>query len=600
MKQTHFRLRRHENIVLALVLGASLALYGCSDDDDGTKTPDGSVTLPDGTAADTTIPGQDGPAEDGSVTADMGDLPDSTVTDSPQCCTQTECEALGQTCNTSTCQCEPSSGGCTQDGDPCDLAAAPVSGFVCIPDEQGTGGICRVVCDPSGQCPGGFFCAAGDYCAPSECDGFFANTCPAGEKCFPVDETSYVCIDSGTAQEGDACESQSDCGLELICAGGGECVKADCTPLSTTKPCTEANALCEGWVFSDGTPMDVGYCWIPCAPFADPTGCPAGQWCFPTERDATSGQMDGVCVEDRTGTAAEGEACETSADCANSLLCGATDACQALCDKAATGTDPGACATGTCQPNRWIDSQSELVEEEWGVCIEPCTPWSADPVTAGCTADTWCEPDWLDPAVGQCYDGTGTAAEGETCGDAPDPSCMPGMFCGSGDGECLLYCAPEASAGTAGDTCSPTQFCWGSAYTENGLPKVSAVGYCVGSCDYDTGTPCTEATETCVPLEMFDDTTQDVCVAGIPMPPLGPGDDCTAAGVDEWYFCGPLSVCMDISMIGGPAGITCQPFCRASAGSLGTSGHPDCPASQPECTEVFTSGDFGLCLTASP
>lgn len=601
MNQGTGRLTRLQNSVLAMVFGASLALYGCSDRN--SVTTDGSVTLPDMMEVDAPNVTPDGAVEDGAVPTNdamVPDIPGNTY-DSGPCCTPAQCAALGQTCNTVTCRCEASAG-CTQDGDPCDLMAAPVPGFSCVPDPDGTDGICRVTCDANGQCPPGSFCAPGDVCQPSECDGFFANNCAAGEKCFPADAMSYVCIDSGPAQEDESCSGQTDCGLELVCLSS-RCTKADCTPLSTTKTCTEPNALCEGWLFSDGTPMDVGYCWIDCDPFVIPSGCPTGQWCFPTERDAATGEMDGTCVDDSVGTALEGAACKDSDDCANGLLCGADDTCQMMCDTVAVDPAPGACASGTCLPRRWIDNQSELVVEEWGLCMVPCAPWSASPTAAGCAPEEWCEPDFVDTTLGQCYDGTGTAAEGEVCGDAPEPSCLPGTFCGSGDGECLLYCAPEASAGAPGETCSSTQFCLATSYEEGGLPKVAAVGYCVGSCDHDAGSACTDPTETCVPSEILD-SSQDICVADLPT--LAPGADCTAAGVDSGFLCAPLSACFDISVIGGPAGVTCQPLCRASAGAVGppatpTPNHPDCPASQPNCGGVFQgTTEFGLCLAPQP
>jgi hypothetical protein len=172
------------------------------------------------------------------------------------------------------------------------------------------------------------------------------------------------------------------------------------------------------------------------------------------------------------------------------------------------------------------------------------------------------------------------------------------MFCDGSDGVCTQYCIPETPDGAVGDTCSSTQFCFGFSYNEGGLPRVAAAGYCINSCDYDAETPCSGEAEICMPQEFFD-TAQDVCLAGIPQ--LGLGEDCGPAGLDAGSFCGPLSVCLDLSPIDGPEGLTCQPPCRAAAGSLGeldspSSNHPDCPASQNGCAAVFQSDDLGLCI----
>ena len=93
----------------------------------------------------------------------------------------------------------------------------------------------------------------------------------------------------------------------------------------------------------DGVPYDFGRCVTLCDPFSDPTVCPAGLWCRPTER-STTGQIEGECVVDTSGAQPSGADCSVDL-CEDGLAC-VNDTCRAYCDPQATPSETGACVDG--------------------------------------------------------------------------------------------------------------------------------------------------------------------------------------------------------------------------------------------------------------
>ena len=284
-----------------------------------------------------------------------------------------------------------------------------------------------------------------DGCTPftgTECDA-------AGEWCLPDYYTAGegVCVEPGTASEGESC------GDGVSCNAGLTCVSVDvetalcypiCDPVAAagTSGSCDADEECAS-LYSDGTLLAFGFCdettVTGCTPFIS-GDCAVGEWCMPSLETPDTGD----CIPG--GTAGVGEACDT-ADCGADLVCLTDGFCHSICDHYATTGEPGACAAGdVCGPlgdgaggSLWF-----------GVCTEGCTPFTGTECDA---AGEWCIPDFELEGIGLCIE-PGTVGDGESCATA---SCDAGLICLS-DELCYPICDLDASAGEPG-ACSAMETC---------------------------------------------------------------------------------------------------------------------------------------------
>ena len=341
-------------------------------------------------------------------------------------------------------------------GEPCDDGAC-AAGLGCYSPTAVGGGPdrCEPLCDAQAATVAESGCFAGETCrALTEelgvclrlCDPFGTDACPSGEWCVPyaeVEEGDVVvegqCARPGAVGAGEACQPGT-------CVEGHLCDALDSPYGDGVAACRslcdpEAAAGCaadQACVLVDPRLGGIGACQEGCPPFAEgaAAGCGADEWCAP----ATAAGL-GVCTA--SGAAALGAPCTRATDCAAGAYCDcrfgadlfcATDGgrCEAACDPAATGTEPGVCAEGsTCVPEIVAG-----VRQGFGICRPICDEAAcADPDEScvagelvGALADVCVD---VPPAVGY---GDPCAIDefelGDPCGERgvcalPDPESPP-------------------------------------------------------------------------------------------------------------------------------------------------------------------------------
>jgi hypothetical protein len=212
---------------------------------------------------------------------------------------------------------------------------------------------------------------------------------------------------------------------------------------------TTSTPICGGHVLPDG---------VPCTPFPDSCGCPAGQRC---------GIVSKSLACEAPGTVQTDQPCTSDEVCAAGTLCDGTR-CRQTCWEALDCGDDAASACVSFQIAQGAPSVS--------TCERACDPTSPsqpfDASLEACGQGETCVP--FSP-VPQCELATGTAGVGETCQVVTD--CQPGLECltSSNTGTCMQACFVEApSACAAPKTCS--------AISANGNPLVIAGRYTLGAC----------------------------------------------------------------------------------------------------------------------
>jgi hypothetical protein len=234
--------------------------------------------------------------------------------------------------------------------------------------------------------PDGGICGQGlppGTLAHCECD-FWAQDCPAGEKCMPwandggLHWNASRCspIDLNPAQVGDPCtvtgsevSGVDDCDLGLMClyvdpeTDEGTCV-AMCQG-SADDPICEDGLTCA--IDNDGA---ITLCLPPCDPLID--DCELGT-CIPV-------QDDFVCFADGTARM-PGESCDLPVDCAPGSTCvpsettgfcglDASDCCASFCDLTAPDPNATCLPAKTCTP--WYRPGTVMPPlDAVGVCLEP-------------------------------------------------------------------------------------------------------------------------------------------------------------------------------------------------------------------------------------
>jgi len=138
----------------------------------------------------------------------------------------------------------------------------------------------------------------------------------------------------------------------------------------------------------------------------------------------------------------------------------------------------------------------------------------------------------------------------------------------------------------------------------NTLVDDRTFGGCFEPCTFDPNMPnevCTDPNERCVSADLRQSISQnngggmlnldsDVCInfegtltdANITKWPLDARESCTANGLEANDFCAPSAICLVVADISPE--VLCYDFCRQSAGTFNTPGHPDC-----------RGGDMRLC-----
>lgn len=170
----------------------------------------------------------------------------------PACPPNQVCSFLaGQT------SCEPA--GTAQLGQACSLSQNCAAGQgMCF--DTGSGGYCRLVCDPAGppSCGPSANCVGitgQNYgaCLPIGCSPF-SSPCPAGQVCSAASGT-LECRNAGAGQPGDPCSVALECATGVICVslgpGGGQCFE----PCDPNNPCSSPGAAC-----LNITGLDFGVC----------------------------------------------------------------------------------------------------------------------------------------------------------------------------------------------------------------------------------------------------------------------------------------------------------------------------------------------------
>jgi hypothetical protein len=382
------------------------------------------------------------------------------------------------------------------------------------------GGACTTKCiDGRGclmadDCVSGFCNATTNVCVATHCDdatknggetdkdcaGGCAKKCDAGQVCATDGDCSTGMCNtlthrcSATACEDgrkDGDETDSDCGgtcgekcsLGKGCGKGGDCKSGFCNP--TTQVCVASHCLDEV-VDGDETGMDCGGSCQKKCPLG--IGCLVGADCASTFCNAQTllcvatqcedGEQDG----DETGAdcggacatkCADGQGCQTGADCASTfchttnLVCVATECDDGKQNGQETGMDCGGtcatkCAVGqSCVTNADCASVNCSVQnhlcvagecdngkqdgEESGVdCGGACVTKCADGVgcmTGGDCASTFCHAQTHLCVQTQCDDGQQNGQETDVdCGGTCATQCTDGQGCASGADCASTFC----------------------------------------------------------------------------------------------------------------------------------------------------------------
>jgi hypothetical protein len=405
--------------------------------------------------------------------------------------------------------CEPpGSQGCDQD---CHVGAV-CGDFVVTAPEQ-----CEppnsATCGPTCMTIGGPGCGDGVVQPPEQCEPPSTSTCNAA--CMTIGGGG-LCGD-GVVGAGEQCEppNTSTCSSSCQSIGGGACGNGLVEPPEQCDPpdgfscgagCVLLGGFCGDGIIDPGEecdPPDGVTCDFGCRilfsscgnGFIDP-----GETCDPPDFVT----CDGFCQIIGSGTAAPGDPCVVSSDCAPGAL-GQTVFCL---DEASSSVPGGFCLVLDCTifPGGGDDcpapSRCEPFDDGMGgslnLCLPACTPSSGG--LGGCRADASttygyaCYPRLDDPADGYCWVGCVSDALCNYC-DTTTSLCSDGATTCSSDATCSAaaniacdatqhLCYPDHAAGAAaiGAPCSDMLDCppysWCNASATSGPGGYCTQYYC--------------------------------------------------------------------------------------------------------------------------
>ncbi len=186
-------------------------------------------------------------------------------------------------------------------------------------------------------------CASG-RCVLGHCGSCAAGGCGEGEACRSSDECRDGACAAGLCR---ACAKQGSCAVNQGCSIAGQCASASCTfgaqPSSTAYP--GADGVC-GDCAADAD-CGGGFCVLGrCSACRDDADCGGGQVCRYTDGFDVGTR---ACMGRVTSTVPRGGLCESSADCAAGLSCGAVEGrakrCGFACLRDADCGNQRVCAT---------------------------------------------------------------------------------------------------------------------------------------------------------------------------------------------------------------------------------------------------------------
>ncbi|MCB9731331.1 MAG: hypothetical protein H6745_01715 [Deltaproteobacteria bacterium] len=312
-------------------------------------------------------------------------------------CPQSGCEETGcptgQTCNTTSHQCETPQ---TQTAEACDtcanVEACGGTPWKCAPLVSGSS--CLPGCADNDDCKTGWLCQGGN-CVPSNfrCDGCMKDGCPSGQACNP---NSNECI-AAAAQ----CAS---CGNDWECGAGMACDNNECVPRCNAGTCPIGGSC-------KTSANQVEVCDNVCGASCDPACGGTTPIC-----DA------GTCVQ-----------CKLDTDCSAGQTCGAGGTCQGQqnCQAPTPIFWNGQCVQCTsnehCGSGLFCNPQTNTCGSDvCSSCVDPypaCTQIGSDFYCVQCASDADCG------LGGTCNQQT-FACEGGTV--TPTESCTSDADCDSG------------------------------------------------------------------------------------------------------------------------------------------------------------------------
>ncbi|HEX5661076.1 MAG TPA: hypothetical protein VFX59_27985 [Polyangiales bacterium] len=204
---------------------------------------------------------------------------------------------------------------------------------------------------------------ASSRCVLGQCASCAAGGCGEGDACRSSDECRDGACAAGVCR---ACAKQGACAVNQGCSIGGQCASGSCSfgtqPGLTRYP--GADGVC-GDCASDAA-CGGGYCVLGrCSACRDDADCEGGQVCRYTDAFDVSTR---TCMPRITSTVPRGGLCESAADCADGLACGAVEGRAKRCGFACLAdTECGSGAVcATSGATRHVDAPATLaILPEW-------------------------------------------------------------------------------------------------------------------------------------------------------------------------------------------------------------------------------------------
>ncbi|MFT5431623.1 MAG: hypothetical protein ACI9OJ_002320 [Myxococcota bacterium] len=256
-----------------------------------------------------------------------------------------------------------------------------------------------------------------------------ADVTDASETTGPEECVGAGCDPDGTVDE-DTAEVQSECpgGFNCPCSEGDDCNDGWCVSAPNGgNICTEACIDTCPDDFTCKSYSGTGDIIFLCVPDVD-------ELCQPCTEDADCGDLGGVCLNDGSGNARCGRACDSAAPCPSGYACETVTTANGDSDQCVPSD--GRCP---CTPALAGVSQPCDLTNEWGTC----------PGSQTCTVDGWTDCGGSTPAADIC-DALDNDCDGQTDEDFADL----GMACDSDDDDLCPNGGLECSADGAGVTCA--------------------------------------------------------------------------------------------------------------------------------------------------
>lgn len=192
--------------------------------------------------------------------------------------------------------------------------------------------------------------------------------CPANKACVAKNTGGRTCIKAGSMTWGEKCGPVDFCEPGLQCLPKG--LTSTCMKLcATDAECQAPGGLCViPMNDKNGQPFkDVAFCSESCDPSTN-AGCPvAGTGCGVGQEQAGQLRFFTICVQ--SGKATQGQACQTSADCAPKFGCVTSPELGSTCAKWCDEMAPS-CPGGTsCQPVQINGQEITIGNAIYGACL---------------------------------------------------------------------------------------------------------------------------------------------------------------------------------------------------------------------------------------